>query len=90
MWCETRIEADGRLRATTLCRYARVYCLHVLQLQVASMGLRERERREVMRKWACVCDLRRPTSLLSCGQGSSKEPVFPRASTPRLRASSPA
>lgn len=39
LWYDTSTAADAMLRVTTLCRYARVYCLHAWQLQVGSMGL---------------------------------------------------
>lgn len=39
LWYDTSTAADAMLRVTTLCRYARVYCLHAWQLQVGSIGL---------------------------------------------------
>lgn len=77
LWYDTSTAADAMLRVTTLCRYARVYCLHAWQLQVGSMGLvwgiqvwgRKRVDTEVKRV--------QPTSNRSPSPAASQNPLAP-------------
>ena len=55
LWYDTSVAADARFLATTLCKYARVYRWHTLQLHDGSIGLRREG--EGFRGWSEVGSL---------------------------------